>query len=272
MYKAIDIYLQRSLHITLIFMVFVTFDRLSHVPSSSWVIFLGCAVYAGFDSGSVLRRNQLLFFGTIFGLICAMILARFVYLEYEITSGALVIVTAAVLFFTAIPYHRLVILVTILSDLLMQRIDSQIVSIKYYSINRFMCLVIVFSICVVLEYFWFGRSNATYLHYLEMRDSLRQDILEFSTLWQQDKLTKCDIYRKIQTVTLKINRINALMSSLTYEKAFSSDISEKDMAYNDRLINSFRMITGLYYMKIHRLEEISESFLAQKIAQIMEKI
>lgn len=272
MFKNMNKYTQRSLYVTIIFIIFVVIDRLFHVPSSSWIVFLGCAVYAGFDTGTVLMRNQLLLCGTILGLVCALLLARFVYWGYELTSVALVISLIAVLFFTAIPYYRVVILITILSDLLMQRMDSTMINIKYYAIDRFMCLMIVFCICIVLEYFWFGRSNSTYSQYLDSRNALKQDLLDFSMLLQKNKFTKSEMYKKIQLFTVKFNRLEMLMKSLGYEKKSPCVLSEKDQVVFHRLLDAFRIMTGLYYMKMHHLEEISGRCLEQQIAHIMEKV
>lgn len=272
MFKIVDTYSQRSLYVALILMVFVAVDRISHIPSSSWIIFLGCSVYVGFDSGAVVKRSQLLFFGTILGLICAMSLTRFIYWNYDLTSAGLVLSMSAVLFFTAIPFYRLVILVTILSDLLMQRLDSQLVNIKYCSINRFMCLIVIFIICVLFEYFWFGRNNTTYLNYLALRDFLRKDLVEFSMLLQQEKFTVSNIYRKIQNFLSKVARLNTLVNSLLYEKSYASSLSEEDKKYNEKLIEDFRAILGIYYIKIHHLNDISDDVLEKKISGIMEGI
>ncbi|MES2204981.1 MAG: FUSC family protein, partial [Pseudomonadota bacterium] len=219
MFKALDLYDKRCAQITITFMIFAAMQLFLHVPHSSWLIITGAMIYSGFNPGTVIKRAYLRLYGTIVGIAAVMIVWHFMHWDYRLATLFYVLIVGWTLFLCMLPYHLFVIMLTLLSDIILQWGNPNNFHIESYAMDRFMCTFIVFGVCIAIEYVWFGRSNMSYLSYLSLRDALKKDIIELYQVVQQRRSTEGKIFKKIQAIIPKIDRLHLLINDLVYERA-----------------------------------------------------
>lgn len=249
MFKTVDLYTKRYWQITMTFMLFVFVERFFHIPHAIWIVVTGSVLYSGFNPGTVLKRAYLRFYGTIIGVAAVTIVWHILHIDYRLATLFYILIVSWAVFCIALPYHLFVILATVFSDIAIQWGNPDNFSLEYYAIDRLTCTLIVFGICILLEYLWFGRSNMTYLNYQHLYDAAKQDIASLYYNVQQEKLTTGKILKKIQTVRGKLDQLSILVDNSRYEGAHSHAFTFEETRKNEKIVHTFRHIVVLHYLQ-----------------------
>lgn len=261
MLKTVDLYTQRYWQITVTFMLFSFIERFFHIPHAIWIVVTGSVLYSGFNPGTVLKRAYLRFYGTIIGIAAVTIVWHIIHIDYRLATLFYVLIISWAVFFIALPYHLFVILATVFSDIAIQWSNPDSFSLEYYAIDRLTCTMIVFGICILLEYLWFGRSNMTYLNYQHLYGAIKQDIAALYHSVQQKNLTAGKILKKIQTIRCKLDQLSVLIADSTYEGKRSHTFTSKEIQNNNHIIQTFRQIVILHYLQTQDNGNIQLPFL-----------
>ncbi len=245
MFKKVDIYTQRYMQITLAYMLFVTIDEGFNLPHSSWIVITGCMIYVGFNPGTVLKRAYLRLPGTIIG-ICAMSLMWYViHFDYRLAIFFMVGIAWAMVYCFGMRYNYYVIVTTLFSDIGIEWSNSAAFSLQYYIIDRSMCTIIVFAICILLEYFWFGRNDFTTLNYHTKKKLLIDEIAVAERDIEQRHISSAELFRLIGSTRRGWNQLRPLLNDAGYEKN-RRILSDK---FPERVSHLFRSIVYIWYLQ-----------------------
>lgn len=218
MFKNLDIYTRRYLQIALAYMLFVVIEQGFNLPHSSWIVIIGSMIYIGFNPGTVLKRAYLRLPGTFLG-ICAMSLMWYViHFDYRMAIFFMVFIAWAMVYCFGMRYYYYQIIATLFSDIGIEWSNSSTFSLQYYIVDRTMYTLIVFGICIILEYFWFGRSNFSTLNYYNKRQLLLEQMSRAEQQIDNKHLTKLELFRLIGSTRSGWNQIRALLNDAKYEK------------------------------------------------------
>lgn len=250
MFKNIDLFTKRYLQITMVFMLFSFIQQFFHIPHDSWIIITSAMIYSGFNPGTVLKRAYMRFSGTILGVAAITIAWYFMHFDYRLAFIFLVLICWAIVFFMGLPYNRYMIVVTLFSDILIQWDNSNKFNIQFYVVDRIVCTAIVFAICLVIEYLWFGKSNMTTLNFINLRDSLKDDMRSLYKITQERNLSSGNIFKGIKKVNLKIDRLELLISDAKYEQVFH-EFTEDEKKFGRDIVLLFRRIVSVHYLQMH---------------------
>ena len=251
MFKSIDLYTKRYWQITMAFMIFAFIDQVFHIPHSSWVIITGAMLYSGFNPGTVLKRGYLRFLGTIVGVAAINIMWHFIHWDFRLATIFLIIICWGITFFVALPYNRYMIIVTLFSDGIIQWADTSGFNIEFYTVDRLVCTLLVFVICILVEFLWFGRSNMTYLNYVNLSKLLKDDVQELYQITQKRELSSGKIFKQISAITTKVDRLNTLVNDAKYEDKKLHEFSEVEKQFGHQVVLVFRKVVSLHYLKLH---------------------
>ena len=272
MFKAIDLYDKRCAQITITFMIFVAMQLFLHIPYSAWLVITGSMIYSGFNPGTVIKRAYLRLYGTIVGIAAVMIVSHYIHWDFRLVTLFYVLIVGGTLFLCALPYHQFVILLTLFSDIILQWSNPSDFHIESYAIDRFMCTLIVFCVCIAIEYAWFGRSKMSYLSYLNLRDTLKQDIVELYQSMQEKKLTEGKMFRKIQSIIPKIDRLHLLINDLAYEHARGHIFTPEEKRIDESIVQALRDIASLHYFETNDVENPQLPLLKIKTQQTVDSL
>lgn len=216
MSKHIDLLTTRCLQITFAFMLFAAIDQFCHIPHPAWIIITGALIYAGFDPTTVLKRAYHRFIGTITGIAAVVIMAFLIHLDFRLGIFFLVFVTWAMSFTRLLPYHLFMIPATMFSDLVSEISNSSVFLLQFYFIDRAVNTVIVFAICICMEYVWFGKSNFTVLSYENLLKTINKDLKQFYELTCTKKVTRAELMKKIRINNQQIATLQGLIVDKKY--------------------------------------------------------
>lgn len=218
MFKSLDIYTRRYLQIALAYMLFVFIEEGFNLPHSSWIVIIGSMIYIGFNPGTVLKRSYLRLPGTFLG-ICAMSLMWYViHLDYRTAIFFMVFIAWAMAYCFGMRYNYYLIITTLFSDIGIEWSNTTTFSLQYYIVDRTIYTLMVFAICIILEHFWFGRSNFTTLNYYNRRQRLLEQMSNAEQQIDNRHLTKLELFRLIGSTRSGWNQIKALLNDAKYEK------------------------------------------------------
>lgn len=248
--RQLNVFTKRYLQITTAFMVFAAIEQYGHIPHSVWIILISSLVYSGFNPSVVLKRSYLRFFGTITGVAAVFILWHFIHFDYRLEIILVLLIFWAFIFFKNIPYNQYMIVSTLFSDLLIEWTNSASFSIEFYVIDRVICTAIIFGLCILMEYAWFGSSNMTTLQYHHSCCLLRRNLHEFYLLADSNRVTKARMFKAITSVNQQIASLCLLIDSLVYEHNKVPLLSKNAETVTATIVHIFRKIVCLYYLRV----------------------
>ena len=272
MFKNIDLFTRRYWQITTVFMLFTFIQKFFHIPHDSWIIITSAMVYSGFNPGTVLKRAYLRFIGTITGIAAVLLVWHLMHLDYRLEITFFMIICFGLAFFAALPYNRYMIIVTMFSDILVESNNPNNFFINYYIVDRFVCTGIVFALCILIEYLWFGKSNMTHLTFEHLRNSLIDDLKELYRFTCSKHMSSSRLSRKIQALNSKIDRLNMLINDSVYEKSFKHDFSPHEIQFSAQTIQVFRKIVNIQYLQSHGASADQLSELHKQTQQAMHNL
>jgi hypothetical protein len=252
--KKLDLFTRRYFQITMAFMVFVFVQNFFNIPHSIWIIITGAMVYSGFHAGTVVKRAYLRLNGTIIGIAAVGIIWHFLHLDYRLAIPYFVFIVWGCVFFQLLPYNRFIIIVTLLSDILVELPNTANFNLQYYMQDRLVCTIIAFGMCVAIEYLWFGRSNMMYLHYLDAQSTAHKMLQELYDMSKNNTLNYSQILKKINAANAQIAKISTIMEDAKYESKrgyHQFKLSPADKQFNIETIQTFRKIVSLHYLRHH---------------------
>lgn len=265
--KTVNVYTKRYGQITMTFMLFSFIEQFFFIEHAAWIVITGAVIYAGFNPGTVLKRAYHRLSGTVLGIVAVAIAWHIMHADHRLATLFYVLILTSAIFLCALPYNRLAILLTLLSDIVMQWGDPSDFYLEYYIPDRLICTLIVFGICIVIEYLWFGRSNLTYLNYTNVCENLKNDIRALNQALQNDTLSPGKVLKKITAISLKMDTLNLLLSDLVYEKSHDSAFTREEKQIAFSIIQTFRAVTSVYYLKKHDKNNPRLPFLNQQLQQ-----
>lgn len=272
LFDVADSYTQRSFQVAITFMIFAMMERFLHIPYASWIIFLSGVIYIGFNSGTVIKRAGLLLTGSSVGVAAVLIVRHFLYWDFRLASIFLVTIIGLTIFFCALPYNRFVIWVTLFSDFILQWGDSSSINIQNYAMDRMMCVVIVISVCVLIEHLWFGSKNITYLNYQELRAELQKAVVNLWQLMQEKKATHAKILKNIQAIIAKTDHLNQLVNDINYEYAHHYQFTPEEKQAGKNVLQALRQIVSLYYLQINDVSNAQLPLLKMQAQKAMDDL
>ncbi len=250
----LDLFTKRYLQITMAFMLFVFVQNFFNIPHSIWIIITGAMVYSGFHAGTVVKRAYLRLNGTIIGVAAVGIIWHFLHLDYRLAISYFVIIIWAAIFFQLWPYDKFIIIVTLLSDILVELPNTANFNLQYYIQDRLACTIIAFGMCVAIEYLWFGRSNMMYLHYVEAQATANRMLHELYQMTKDNTLNYSKILKKINIANAQIDKISVIVDDAKYESKRGYrqfQLSAADKQFNIEMIQLFRKIVSIHYIQRH---------------------
>lgn len=247
MFNSIDIFTRRYLQITTAFMIFVFIEQYFHIPHAVWIVITGSIIYAGFNPGTVLKRAYWRFSGTLTGVCAVAIMWYIIHLDYRTAIIFAALIAFAMVFFLALPYNYYMIIATLSSDIAVEWGNSGHFSLQYYVVDRVVCTLIVFAICLVMEHLWFGRSNFTSLLYRKTKTELYNEMEMCSRNVDHIHLSKANLLRFVISTRRKMEQITILSNDAIYER---NDEIRNDL-FPGKMVVLFRQVVSLWYVKKH---------------------
>lgn len=246
--KTLNLYQSRVLQITFVFMFLACIDQYGHVPHSSWVIVTGCMIYAGFDPGTVLKRAYLRIVGTIVGIASVVIVWHTIHIDYRLDIFFLVLVMWAIVFSQSLSYQYFVLFATIFADLSVETVNSSVFQLRYYVTDRLISTAIAFSVCIIVERLWFGKTNFSALNCQHLIKKIQQLLDEFYTATKTKNITRSKLFREILLINQSIFHLKTILADHKYETTNMSSYQNTESVVN-QIIYDFRQIICLIYLK-----------------------
>lgn len=245
MFKNIDVLTKRYLQITMTYMLFEFVVQFFHVPHPVWIMVTGATIYVGFNPGTVLKRAYLRFGGTITGICAMAIMWHFIHLDYRLAVIFAVLIGFGMVFFMALPYNLFVILGTLNSDIAVEWSNTNNFSLQFYVIDRFVCTLIAFAICLVLEHIWFGRASFTDLNFARVKKNLHEEMQHTALQIDNLNLTKASLFRFMRSTRVKMNQLNTLVNDAKFERA--TEIATDP--FPKKMLLLFREVVCVWYIQ-----------------------
>lgn len=248
MFDHITLFTKRYLQITMVFILFTTLQLFFNFPHDSWIIITSALLYSGFNPGTVLKRAYLRFSGTVIGIAAVTIVWHIIHFDYRLEIIFLVVICWATVFFTGLPYNRFMIIVTLLSDITLEFNNPKHFELQNYIIDRFIATAIVFGVCILVEYLWFGRQNMTHLNYLSLRQKIKTQMENLYAISQKTHLSRSTVFKHVQQVSNTLSSLEMIINDGKYENRNRKfTIAEIEFAQSALLI--FRKILNVYYLR-----------------------
>jgi hypothetical protein len=205
------------------------------------------------------------FIGTIVGVAAVAIWWDMVHLDYRLLPILTVLIVASMLFFMALPYNHFMIIGTLFSDTLLEWGNSSYFNLQYYIVDRIICVLITFCVCIVLEQLWFGAKNMTKLNIVHLRTEIIQDLDNlYLHLTQHNLLGSLAAKKNI----LILHKLERLVNLVADAKLASSQL---DQVKFDQLVVAIRSIqrqlSALAYLKNYRLAIDEQAVLTRRLDQ-----
>lgn len=271
--KTLDLFTRRYTQITMAFMLFVFVQNFFRIPHSIWIIISGTMIYSGFQPGTVIKRAYLRFTGTFIGVAAVGLMWHLLYLDYRLALPCFLAIIWGCVFFVLLPYNQFIIIVTLLSDILIELPNTEHFYLQYYIFDRLVCTAIAFAMCIGIEYVWFGRSNMMYLHYLDSQSKTKKMLQELYQMTQSHTLNVSKILKKINLVNTQLDALTLIVEDGKYEskrRYRQFQLNANDKKFNIEVIQLFRKIVSIYYLLRHEPTNPQLPLLAQQVDLFLE--
>ena len=246
MFSSLDLYTRRYIQIVFMCMLGQTIYLYSNIPHNIWIVISVCTVYSGFNAGTVIKRAYYRLVGSIAGVSLVVIVWHLIHLDYRLLIILTILLIGVMVFCITLPYNRFIIISTVFSDITMEWSNSSSFSIYYYVMDRLICIAIVFSLCIMIEYFWFGRANLSYLNYKQTQKNL---LKELNLLYQLSQST-CNngkIFKLINAVLTEVEKLKSIAADVKFEGRNFTKQQELDRGVV-RIVTLQRSIISLNYL------------------------
>ena len=263
MFKDVDLYTQRYIQIVLMCIVAQTIYLYSNIPHSIWIVISVCGVYGGFSSGAVIKKAYHRLTGTVTGIALVVIIWHLIHWDYRLLLVLTTLWIPLFVFFILIPYNRFVILATAFSDIMSEWSNSSSFSVYYYVMDRFICVFIVFSLCICIEHFWFGRKDLSYLNFKQTQKNILKNLKQLYALSQ----TTCKngtIFKLVNTLLAEIEKLTTIAADVKYEGRHFSQQEELEQGVH-RTVTLQRNIISLNYLTKNNGDSATINLLKTKI-------
>lgn len=217
MFKSLDLYTQRYIQIVIVVIIAQSIYQFSHVPHAVWIIITIVSVYSGFHSADVIKRANSRLYGTVLAVMMVAVIWYLIHWNYHLLIVITAFLVSALVFFNQIPYRYFVIFSTMFSDIFKEWSNSSSFNLMYYINDRLICTLGAFTLCIAIEYFWFGRQNLTYLNALQTKKNIinkMQRLFEIATTGKKNN----QIFKLTNALLKDIARLNSLSNDLQSEK------------------------------------------------------
>ena len=248
MFKNIDLFTKRSTQITLTFMLFATLDTYFHIPHKVWFIITGAMIYVGFHPWLVHRRAYMRLTGTLVGVAAVIIVSTVIHFNFRFAIIILFFSVLTLVFFIDLPYNRFMISMTIFIDLIIEWGNTEQFFLEYYITDRIICTLLAFGVCIIIEYLWFGTESMTELYYQYLSKKLRKELKSFYLLANSNRLTKAEIFKKINSTARQINELRQLINEHINQHGCTRFFAEESEAISAIIVKEFRQIVSLFYL------------------------
>ena len=274
MFKSLDLYTQRYIQIVVVVVIAQSIYQFSHLPHSVWVLITITSVYSGFNSNDVIKRASSRILGTIVGVAMVAIIWHLVHWDFRLLIILTTLMVPAMVFCSGIPYQYFVILSTSFSDITKEWSNSSSFNLMFYINDRLICTCIAFTLCLSMEYLWFGRQNLTYLNALQTKDNVLKNLAQLFNLAKNGARS---------SHLFKLN--NALLQDKLKLYNLVADLKAEDNSHvehleiqsiNHQIQNLFDKIVSLNYLINSQDKSVSTQNLTREIerelAQISNKL
>lgn len=245
MYKTISFRTSRALQICIVFATTLAIQELFNFPRAAWTGFAVMMIYAGFDAGSTLQRTFHRFWGAVLGLFLSYILWFIGHLDYR-TLFLIVLVMVFFAFFSLGKLYAFPTIFTVtLTALGTDYYSTDTYHVAWFFSDYLICTVIALIICVVFEYFIFGKHNLTYKFYSDLQKEIIHSLEDLLQQVQQQPVSKSQWLKK----TVHFN--NSVLEFDTFVARTKHDYHLKDNLLSE--LNSFSVDLQLAYQNLRRL-------------------
>ena len=246
MFSGLDLYTRRYIQIVFMCMLGQTIYLYTNIPHNSWIVISVCTVYSGFNAGTVIKRAYHRLIGTIAGVSLVVIIWHFIHLDYRLLIIFTTLVISVMVFCITLPYNRFIIISTVFSDITMEWSNSSSFSVYYYVMDRLICIAIVFSLCIIAEYFWFGRANLSYLNYKQTQKNLLKDLNKLYEL-SQSTCKNGMIFKLINGGLAEVEKLKSIAADVKFEGRSFAKQEKLDQGIS-RVVTLQRNIVSLNYL------------------------
>lgn len=271
MFQNIDLFTYRYMQITICYMLFAAIVVFMHIPHSIWIILTGSMLYSGFHPGTIIKRSFLRLKGTIIGIAAAFIFWHIIHIDYRLANLSIPIIFALLCFYRNLSYDKVMIIMTVMAVILIQATNTSSFHLSFFIIDRLICTIIVFALCYLVEYFWFGRNNLTYLNYNYQCKSLLNELERLLTIVQSKHLSYTKLLDKIRLTHEKINYLNGLVLDAKYHgKPQKFDLVAEDFMVEAVAI--FRKIVSFSYLLKHNTQTTQRQYLIEEATKSLNRL
>lgn len=262
MFQNLDLFTYRYLQISICYMIFAAIVVFAHIPHSIWIILTGSMLYSGFHPGTIIKRSYLRVKGTFIGIAAAFIFWHIVHIDYRLSIISIPIIFSLLCFFRNLSYDRVMIIMTVLAVILIQTTNSSSFHLDFFIWDRLFCTLIVFAVCYLVEYFWFGRSDLTNLNYVYQCTNLLNELKALLCMVQARQISHAKLLTKIRLTHEQINYLNNLITDAKYHKhTHKFDLIAEGFILE--AIATFRQIVSYSYLSKYQLEPVKQQKLIQ---------
>lgn len=213
MFKNLDLYTQRYLQIIIVVLIIQSIYQYMQIPHSQWMITSIASIYARFTPGQSIQRAIGRVTGTFLGVAAVTIVWYMIHWNYNLFIIMATICLPIMVFINQLPYSQTIILNTVLSDLGTEYANSASMTLRYYVVDKIVCVIIVLSIVLTIEYLWFGRKNIPYLNFCQTKKILIKNL---------EMYLKLTCQRKSSAKNFKMN--NLILSNFIQLQGHASDV------------------------------------------------
>lgn len=249
MFKNIDIFNVRATQITFAFMLIIGIEHFFHIPHGVWFVTTSCMVFSAIHPGLVFKGAYLRLVGTLLGLGVIVLIWLVIHINFRFVIIILFFSMWALIFFIALPPNRYMVTIVMVSDLIIEWTNTNDFFFQYYVIDRIVCIILVFSVCIVIEYLWFGSKSMTALYYHYLCEKIRQDLDVFFRLAMSKNLNKSEIFRQIRALTEQLGQLTTLINDYTFEHGNNYRFIADAGVISNVLIQEFRKIICFIHLK-----------------------
>lgn len=279
MFKNIDIFDVRATQVTVAFMVIASIERFFHIPHGIWFITTSSMVYSALHPGLVFKSVFLRLIGVLLGVAAILPIWAVIHINFRFAIIILFFTMWALVFFIALPFNRYMMTIVMFSDLIFEWTNPSNFFLQYYVIDRSVCIILIFAVCLVLEYLFFGSENMTQLYYQHLCQKIRKDLLKFYHHADTKQLQRANIFKHTSRLVEQLKQLETLINDYTFEHGHAKAFTIKAEKVSSVLVQEFRKIVCFFYVKnkggdptrLNALRSDIEASLNQPLDDLLQK-
>ena len=258
----------RALHVCIVFSFTILLQELLRFPEAGWTGFAVMMIYAGFDNGTTLFRAYQRFLGMILGLFSGYLLWFLGHLDYR----TLILIIPITIFFAYFLVGQAYSVPTVFT------VNAALLGTSYFGaqsnstvavfiVNYTLCTLIAFVICVVFEYFWFGRLGMMNKFVADTENKIIAELYSLVALLNQeiatsassglarellipaalkDSISSADWLRSCIRLNRSLNEVNLLVHNAAFEHGATAAVGNNFKDFVALMNSTFIGIKALY--------------------------